>query len=103
MKFRIWNNQNKSYVENSASLHCQSRWCIDAFTGEIIDVVAAVSDEEECYNISENPDWWIDGAKIKKGKKLANFVRISTRSKKIFLVILFQILIIAHFIASLFI
>lgn len=61
IKFRIWDNQYKHYIyENGSSLHCTSRFCIDVFTGELIDVVTAVSSDEDFASITENPKFYLD-------------------------------------------
>ena len=60
-KFRIWDNQYKHYIyENGSSLHCTSRFCIDAFTGELIDIVSAISCDDNSTSVSENPKFYID-------------------------------------------
>ena len=61
IKFRIWDNQTKKYIyENSSSLHCSSRFCVDVFTGEVIDVVSAISGDDNYVSVSENPKFYID-------------------------------------------
>lgn len=60
-KFRIWDNQYKHYItENGSSLHCTSRFCIDAFTGELIDVVSAISQDDNSASVCENPKFYLD-------------------------------------------
>lgn len=67
MKIKIWDNQSKSYVENSASLHCVSRWCVDAETGNVIDVVTSLDGKH--MSISEDMGWWMDGDKVVVGPR----------------------------------
>jgi hypothetical protein len=68
MKFRIWDRQNKCFAQNDASLHCDSNWSIDAFTGEIINFVRAIDGDygSEVYSADSNPNYYADGLDIVK-------------------------------------
>lgn len=60
IKFKIWDNQYQHYLEeNGSSLHCSSRWCIDAFTGELIDLVSCICDHSDSVYIDENPKFYL--------------------------------------------
>jgi hypothetical protein len=66
IKFRIWDKQNNKFVHNDSSLHCQSNWVVDAFTGEIADFVRAIDGDygSETYTKDPNPDCYAQGTKI---------------------------------------
>jgi len=65
IKFRIWDNQNQIFVENSSSLHCFSNWSIDTFTGEIIDYIGTLG-IEPTYSQNKNPNLYIKNLKAVK-------------------------------------
>lgn len=68
-KFRIWDKQDKKFVENSSSLHCYSQWGIDPFTGQVTEYVGSLSNDE--HGLLSTPDnGYIDcsGKKMKAGK-----------------------------------
>lgn len=46
-KCRIWDREERRWLENGASLHCFSNWQICPFTGEVSDFVG-------CFGGSEN-------------------------------------------------
>ena len=65
IKFRIWDKQNKKWIENSSSLHCFSRWTICPFTGNVADYVG----EYTCDHFTSTPAadyYWEDGKLIKE-------------------------------------
>lgn len=43
-KFRIWDKHSKRFIDNEVGTHVGSHWCLDAFTGELIDFQWAVSE-----------------------------------------------------------
>ena len=60
LKFRIWDKQNKKWIENSSSLHCFSNWTICPFTGNLVDYVGAIDgDHGETYTANPAPDYYI--------------------------------------------
>jgi hypothetical protein len=64
IKFRIWDKQRKGWLSpDDSSLHCQSNWFIDPFTGKVVDVVAMPDNQ---YSIDEDPEFYMDGTKITK-------------------------------------
>jgi hypothetical protein len=67
-KFRIWDKQNKCFVHNDNSLHCESNWSVDAFTGNIVNFVRAIDGDygSEVYTADFNPDYYADGLDIVK-------------------------------------
>jgi hypothetical protein len=68
IKFRIWDRQNNRFVENDASLHCESNWSIDAFSGEIVNYVRAIDGDHgsEIYSADFNPKFYASGMEIIK-------------------------------------
>jgi uncharacterized phage protein (TIGR01671 family) len=67
LKFRIWDKQNKKWLENSSSLHCYSNWTICPFTGNLVDYVGTFDgDHEESFTASPAADYYLEGAKFVK-------------------------------------
>ena len=70
LKFRIWDKQNKTWLENSCSLHCYSNWSICPFTGKLVDYVGAIDgDHDDKYTASPAPDYYAEDGKIVKGSR----------------------------------
>lgn len=70
LKFRIWDKQNKTWLENSSSLHCFSNWSICPFTGKLIDYVGVFDgDHSDKYTASPAPDYYMQGGKIVKDSR----------------------------------
>lgn len=67
LKFRIWDKQNKRWLENSSSFHCNSNWTICPFTGNVVDYVGADCEHGESFTASPANDYyWEDGKLIKE-------------------------------------
>lgn len=68
LKFRIWDNQAKRFIQNTASLHCESNWSIDAFSGELINFVRSIDGDygSEVYTADFNPNYYADGLDVVK-------------------------------------
>jgi hypothetical protein len=66
--FRIWDRQSERFVNNDASLHCESNWSVDAFTGEIINFVRSIDGDHgsETYTADFNPNFYANGLDIVK-------------------------------------
>jgi uncharacterized phage protein (TIGR01671 family) len=62
LKFRVWDKQNKKWIENSSSLHCFSNWTICPFTGNLVDYVGAFG----CDNFTASPahGYYFEGAEV---------------------------------------
>jgi uncharacterized phage protein (TIGR01671 family) len=62
LKFRIWDKQNKKWIENSSSLHCFSNWTICPFTGNLVDYVGAFG----CDNFTASPahGYYFEGVEV---------------------------------------
>jgi uncharacterized phage protein (TIGR01671 family) len=73
-KFRIWDNGCKIFVDDSASLHCASNWCVSAFTGELRDYIESVDmnceeDYLKTYTLSRDPGYYFKGSVPVKRKR----------------------------------
>ena len=67
IKFRIWDKQNKKWLENSSSLHCYSNWTICPFTGNLVDYVGAFDgDHGDFFTASPAVDCYYEGTKFVK-------------------------------------
>jgi uncharacterized phage protein (TIGR01671 family) len=68
LKFRIWDKQNKKWIENSSSLHCFSNWTICPFTGNLVDYVETCDDLGQFSNFSASPatDYYFEKGKLIK-------------------------------------
>lgn len=65
LKFRIWDKQTKTWLENSSSLHCFSNWSICPFTGKLVDYVGVIDgDHGDQYTAMPAPDYYLEGTKI---------------------------------------
>jgi uncharacterized phage protein (TIGR01671 family) len=65
LKFRIWDKQNKKWIENSSSLHCFSNWTICPFTGNVADYVGDYNWDH--FTSTPAADYyWEDGKLIKE-------------------------------------
>ena len=66
LKFRIWDKQDKRFVNNDCGTHCCSNWHLDAFSGDPVDFVNTLGDEPYQFSAQEPCDYWMDGTKIVK-------------------------------------
>ena len=62
-KFRIWDKQNKTWLENGSSLHCYSNWAICPFTGKLVDYVGTFGEDDRCIP-SPAEDYYFEGTKL---------------------------------------
>lgn len=70
LKFRIWDKQTKTWLENSCSLHCFSNWSICPFTGKLTDYVGLIDgDHGDKYTASPAPDYYMQDGKIVKDSR----------------------------------
>jgi len=83
LKFRIWDKQNKTWLENSCSLHCFSNWSICPFTSKLIDYVGLIDgDHGDKYTASPAPDYYMqDDGKIVKDSRYVIQQYISLKDK----------------------
>lgn len=65
IKFRIWDRQAETFISNELGTHCMSHWCLDVFSGELIDFVASIKDPNN-RTVSSPFKWYIRGGKIIK-------------------------------------
>jgi uncharacterized phage protein (TIGR01671 family) len=63
LKFRIWDKQNKKWLENSSSLHCYSNWTICPFTNKLVDYVGTFGEDDRCIP-SPAEDYYFEGTKL---------------------------------------
>ncbi len=63
IKFRIWDNQRQNFLSpDDSSLHCQSNWFIDPFSGKVVDVIGMPDNN---FSLEEIPDtYYRRGGKI---------------------------------------
>jgi hypothetical protein len=65
--FRIWDKQNKRFVENGASLHAFSQWVIDVENGKLYDAIGMIDgdnhDPAHRY-LKEAEDYYFSEGKI---------------------------------------
>lgn len=67
LKFRIWDKQNKKWLENSNSLNCYSNWTICPFTGNLVDYVGAIDgDHGDTFTSSPADEYYLEELKIIK-------------------------------------
>lgn len=65
LKFRVWDKQNKKWLENRSSLHCYSNWTICPFTGNLVDYIGTFDgDHGESFTASPAADYYLEGAEI---------------------------------------
>ena len=41
LKFRVWNKATKSWLNDDAGTHCWSEYCLNIFTGEVVEIVTS--------------------------------------------------------------
>jgi uncharacterized phage protein (TIGR01671 family) len=41
LKFRVWNKATKSWLSDDAGTHCWSEYCLNIFTGEVVEFVTS--------------------------------------------------------------
>ena len=41
LKFRVWNKSTKSWLNDDAGTHCWSEYCLNIFTGEVVEFVTS--------------------------------------------------------------
>ncbi len=67
IKFRIWDKQNKTWLENSSSLHCYSNWTICPFTGNLVDYIGLIDgDNNDTFYADPADDYYLEGTKLVK-------------------------------------
>jgi hypothetical protein len=63
LKFRIWDKQSKTWLQNGSSLHCYSNWTICPFTGKLVDYVGTFGEDDRCIP-SPAEDYYFEGTKL---------------------------------------
>ena len=41
LKFRVWNKATKSWLNDDAGTHCWSEYCLNIFTGKVVEIVTS--------------------------------------------------------------
>ena len=57
LKFRVWNKAAKSWLNDDAGTHCWSEYCLNIFTGEVVEIVT--SDNKFFSRVNE-PNFYFD-------------------------------------------
>jgi uncharacterized phage protein (TIGR01671 family) len=63
LKFRIWDKQSKTWLQNGSSLHCYSNWTICPFTSKLVDYVGTFGEDDRCIP-SPAEDYYFEGTKL---------------------------------------
>ncbi len=64
-KFRIWDNQTKSFKSNVAGTHCFSEWLIGPFDGKVVDAVGILGAKEDLRELDRMGwDGYFEGTKF---------------------------------------
>ena len=68
LKFRIWDKQHKTWLENGHSLHCFSNWHICPFTGQLTDFVEMIDGDRSdgVYSASHAPSYYLTAKGVVK-------------------------------------
>ncbi len=69
LKFRIWDNEMKRFVENSAGTHCYNHWVIDAETGEIWNAIGTFGEDNWRRSMEQNPQSYRKGLEFIKAPR----------------------------------
>lgn len=70
LKFRIWDKEEKKWLENGMGTHCFSEWAICPFTGEIADYVGFFSGDIDHRSKTTYKNFWVDKTNFKEWKKV---------------------------------
>lgn len=54
LAFRIWDRQERAFVEESESLHCFTDWMIESTSGEVLKLVGCPTSSGECFYTVES-------------------------------------------------
>ena len=68
IKFRIWDKEHKTWLENGHSLHCFSNWHICPFTGQLTDFVEMIDGDRSdgVYSASHAPSYYLTAKGVVK-------------------------------------
>lgn len=68
LKFRIWDRQNKRFVDNKFIPYRESIWVVNAFSGELVNFVKVTnghsSPNTDLFTAELNPAGYIDNSRV---------------------------------------
>jgi uncharacterized phage protein (TIGR01671 family) len=57
LKFRVWNKATKSWLSDDAGTHCWSEYCLNIFTGEVVEIVTS---DNKFFSRANEPNFYFD-------------------------------------------
>jgi uncharacterized phage protein (TIGR01671 family) len=57
LKFRVWNKAAKSWLNDDAGTHCWSEYCLNIFTGEVVEIVTS---DNKFFSRANEPNFYFD-------------------------------------------
>jgi uncharacterized phage protein (TIGR01671 family) len=57
IKFRVWNKATKSWLNDDAGTHCWSEYCLNIFTGEVVEFVTS---DNKFFSRANEPNFYFD-------------------------------------------
>ena len=57
IKFRVWNKATKSWLNDDAGTHCWSEYCLNIFTGEVVEIVTS---DNKFFSRANEPNFYFD-------------------------------------------
>jgi uncharacterized phage protein (TIGR01671 family) len=57
LKFRVWNKATKSWLNDDAGTHCWSEYCLNIFTGEVVEIVTS---DNKFFSRANEPKFYFD-------------------------------------------
>jgi len=57
LKFRVWNKATKSWLDDDAGTHCWSEYCLNIFTGEVVEIVTS---DNKFFSRANEPNFYFD-------------------------------------------
>jgi hypothetical protein len=57
LKFRVWNKATKSWLNDDAGTHCWSEYCLNIFTGEVVEIVTS---DNKFFSRANEPNFYFD-------------------------------------------
>ncbi len=57
LKFRVWNKSTKSWLNDDAGTHCWGEYCLNIFTGEVVEIVTT---DNKFFSRDSEPNFYFD-------------------------------------------
>ena len=57
LKFRVWNKSTKSWLNDDAGTHCWSEYCLNIFTGKVVEIVTS---DNKFFSRANEPNFYFD-------------------------------------------